>query len=57
MDDKTVGIIVMGSIVVAMALFATYMEGRQRSRDEAQKRGQVRRLRPSDVRRKIRKSD
>lgn len=45
MDERTIAIIVMGSIVLALGAFATYMEGRQRARDEARKRGQVRRLR------------
>ncbi|MDP3699315.1 MAG: hypothetical protein Q8R72_00250 [Hylemonella sp.] len=46
MDEKTLGILVMGGIVVALGVFGAYMEARQQARGEARKQGQVRRLRP-----------
>lgn len=50
MDEKTLGILVMGGIVVALGVFGSYMEARQQDRDEARKQGQVRRLRPLRLR-------
>lgn len=47
MDEKTWGIIIFGSLLVALGAFASYMEGRQRMRESEKKKKQPRRLRPS----------
>lgn len=34
MDDKTIGLIIMGVIVVGFGVFTSYMASRQREREE-----------------------
>lgn len=49
-DEKTLGILVMGSIVVALGAFGSFMHMRQQDQDEQRRKGQPRRLRPADRR-------
>lgn len=37
MNDKTWGIVVMGTLLVAFGLFASWMAGRQQRRDQRRK--------------------
>jgi hypothetical protein len=52
MDEKTLPLIVFGSIFVAFAAFASYMASRQERQEKRREQNKPRRLRPSDQRRR-----
>lgn len=47
MDEKTVGILVMGGLVVALGVFGSFMAARQQEQESLKKKTQPRQLRPS----------
>lgn len=49
LDEKTVGLLVMGSILVAFGALASFMHIRQQEQDARRAKSQVRRLRVQDA--------
>lgn len=47
MDEKTIGILLMGGLVVALGVFGSFMAARQQEQEKLKAKAQPRQLRPS----------